>query len=745
LLMDGDKQLTARFRKLARFSLTVDTLGAGGVSWAPPGSVYDSASVVTLTAAPDSGYYFQGWSGDLSGNDNPLQMLMDANKSVAANFAELPDFTLTLDTIGGGGVALDPPGGIYDSTTIVTLTALPDSGYVFGGWSGDLGGSANPATLLLDADKNVTAIFIAQFQLVIDTVGAGAITVAPDTSGRIYDSLTVVTLSAAPAPGYYLSGWSGDLSGRDNPAVIIMNANKTVTGTFQQLPDFNLSTTVNGAGNITLNPPGGVYDSTTVVTLTATADSGYAFTGWSGDLSGLANPDSLLIDGHKSVTANFSPLQVLFTLTVDTSGSGSVQLNPPGGAYDSATVVTLTALPDSGFYFDGWSGDLSGPANPDSLVMDSSKSVTATFRELPDFVLTVTDSGPGTIVLDPPGGIYDSTTTVTVTAVPEYGATFLGWGGDLSGSTNPSTVIMDGNKQISAGFYKAPAYYTWNSGAGDWEDPTKWSPNGIPGPGDTAQVKNVQVTLNSDREVSVLILRAGGALGGGTTLTIRDSLQWTSGDMVDSGRTVIDTACIARISHGDNTIDLNLRTLENKGEVIWEGTGVWKLKNQANIYNRPGAVFDIRRDGILDFVKDLNGGNFINEGLLKKTAGTERVEFDPEFTNLAGGVVRASSGTLRFERGDATPSQGNFYADSGAVLQISERPFYADSVLFSGTGLFNLVDLVTLNVIGGGLVVDSFATLQLNTANLGSDGFLQGDGPLTVNGTFDWTLGTIQG
>ncbi|MCB0289386.1 MAG: hypothetical protein KDH97_03935, partial [Calditrichaeota bacterium] len=563
LLMDGDKQLTARFRKLARFSLTVDTLGAGGVSWAPPGSVYDSASVVTLTAAPDSGYYFQGWSGDLSGNDNPLQMLMDANKSVAANFAELPDFTLTLDTIGGGGVALDPPGGIYDSTTVVTLTALPDSGYVFGGWSGDLGGSANPATLLLDADKNVTAIFIAQFQLVIDTVGAGAITATPDTSGRIYDSLTVVTLSAAPAPGYYLSGWSGDLSGRDNPAVIIMNANKTVTGTFQQLPDFNLSTTVNGAGNITLNPPGGVYDSTTVVTLTATADSGYAFTGWSGDLSGLANPDSLLIDGHKSVTANFSPLQVLFTLTVDTSGSGSVQLNPPGGAYDSATVVTLTALPDSGFYFDGWSGDLSGPANPDSLVMDSSKSVTATFRELPDFVLTVTDSGPGTIVLDPPGGIYDSTTTVTVTAVPEYGATFLGWGGDLSGSTNPSTVIMDGNKQISAGFYKAPAYYTWNSGAGDWEDPTKWSPNGIPGPGDTAQVKNVQVTLNSDREVSVLILRAGGALGGGTTLTIRDSLQWTSGDMVDSGRTVIDTACIARISHGDNTIDLNLRTLEN--------------------------------------------------------------------------------------------------------------------------------------------------------------------------------------
>ncbi|MCB9088784.1 MAG: hypothetical protein H6628_10795 [Calditrichae bacterium] len=79
------------------------------------------------------------------------------------------------------------------------------------------------------------------------------------------------------------------------------------------------------------------------------------------------------------------------------------------------------------------------------------------------------------------------------------------------------------------------------------------------------------------------------------------------------------------------------------------------------------------------------------------------------------------------------------------MLQISERPFYADSVLFSGTGLFNLVDLVTLNVIGGGLVVDSFATLQLNTANLGSDGFLQGDGPLTVNGTFDWTLGTIQG
>ncbi|MCB9090361.1 MAG: hypothetical protein H6628_18850 [Calditrichae bacterium] len=139
-----------------------------------------------------------------------------------------------------------------------------------------------------------------------------------------------------------------------------------------------------------LSPAGGIYDSATVVTFTAIPDSGYFFSGWSGDLSGIANPDSLVMDTAKAVTATFTRIPSQFDLTI-TAVNGNVQLSPAGGIYDSATVVTLTAVPDSGYFFSGWSGDLTGIANPDSLVMDTAKAVTATFTRIPSqFDLAIT-------------------------------------------------------------------------------------------------------------------------------------------------------------------------------------------------------------------------------------------------------------------------------------------------------------------------------------------------------------------
>ncbi len=71
-----------------------------------------------------------------------------------------------------------------------------------------------------------------------------------------------------------------------------------------------------------------------------------------------------------------------YTLDVAVVGSGSVDLNPPGGTYDEGTVVQLTAA-GLGSAFDSWSGDLSGSDNPTSITMTSNKSVTATFVDAP--------------------------------------------------------------------------------------------------------------------------------------------------------------------------------------------------------------------------------------------------------------------------------------------------------------------------------------------------------------------------
>jgi poly(beta-D-mannuronate) lyase len=78
------------------------------------------------------------------------------------NRTDLPVAIFITKTGGGSGtVTFDPPNGVYSKGTVVTLTATPDTGYQFSGWDGDLSGSENPTTILMDAHKSITATFIA--------------------------------------------------------------------------------------------------------------------------------------------------------------------------------------------------------------------------------------------------------------------------------------------------------------------------------------------------------------------------------------------------------------------------------------------------------------------------------------------------------------------------------------------------------------------------------------------------------
>ncbi len=141
--------------------------------------------------------------------------------------------------------------------------------------------------------------------------------------------------------------------------------------------EYTLTVSLDGSGSVTKNPDQATYLSGTVVGLTATPDAGWSFSHWSGDLTGSTNPDSITMDGDKTVTAHFTQDQ--YTLTVSVDGSGSVTKNPDQATYLSGTVVELTATPDAGWSFSHWSGDLTGSANPDSIAMDGDKTVTAHF------------------------------------------------------------------------------------------------------------------------------------------------------------------------------------------------------------------------------------------------------------------------------------------------------------------------------------------------------------------------------
>ncbi|NLD95195.1 MAG: hypothetical protein GX639_21300 [Fibrobacter sp.] len=380
---------------LPKYTLTTTALpsAGGSISLSPTGGTYDSGTVVTLTASNSPGYEFSSWSGSATGTNASVTVVMTGNKSVTANFSVhiLPQYTLTtvVNPTTGGSVSLSPSGGTYDSGTVVTLTAIKASGYDFSNWSGSATGTSTSTTVTMTGNKSVTANFtvhtLPKYTLtaIANPTTGGSVSLSP--SGGTYDSGTVVTLTASAASGYDFSSWSGSITGTSTSIMVTMTGNKSVTANFfHVLPKYNLTTTVqpSAGGSISLSPSGGIYDSGTVVTLTASKASGYDFSNWSGSASGTSISTTVTMYGNESVTANFT-VHVLpkFTLTttVQPSAGGSITLSPSGGTYDSGTVITLTASNASGYDFSNWSGSASGTSISATVTMTGNKSVTANF------------------------------------------------------------------------------------------------------------------------------------------------------------------------------------------------------------------------------------------------------------------------------------------------------------------------------------------------------------------------------
>jgi uncharacterized repeat protein (TIGR02543 family) len=129
----------------------------GTVAKVPDLVLYNSGVTVQLTASPNAGYSFTSWSGDATGSVNPLTVTMTANKNITANFT-INAFTLNVTAVNGT-VVKSPLQATYNFGTIVNMTAAPNAGYVFTSWSGDAVGVISPKSILMNANKNVTANF----------------------------------------------------------------------------------------------------------------------------------------------------------------------------------------------------------------------------------------------------------------------------------------------------------------------------------------------------------------------------------------------------------------------------------------------------------------------------------------------------------------------------------------------------------------------------------------------------------
>ncbi|HRR96712.1 MAG TPA: cohesin domain-containing protein, partial [Candidatus Ratteibacteria bacterium] len=151
--VDGSVHITG-------YTLTVNVSGSGTVTKNPDKTEYTKGDIVTLTATPSTGQEFIGWSGDLTGTTNPTTITMDGNKTITANFVKQYTLNVNVSPSGSGTVTKNPDKAKYNEGEQVILTAIPNFEYSFQNWSGSLTGSTNPATIVMNCDKTITANFV---------------------------------------------------------------------------------------------------------------------------------------------------------------------------------------------------------------------------------------------------------------------------------------------------------------------------------------------------------------------------------------------------------------------------------------------------------------------------------------------------------------------------------------------------------------------------------------------------------
>jgi hypothetical protein len=351
---------------LPKFNLKVDKAGAGQgtvTSLAPNTGIscgatcedeFEEGAEVELQATPQAGSEFTGWStvsgaaGTCTGTVSPCTVTLSAAAELRATFqAEASGFLLTITKAGGGGGLVSGgspthPGTIvcgsgigcrheYPEGEVVTLTAAPSEGSVFGGWEGCVPLAAHPTEceVAVTAAAAVTASFKHEFTLQIASTGSGEGTVAGGSAARP-GSLACGSLCQAS----YLEGEEA--------------------------------------------------------TLTETAAAGSTFAGWNGCTPVAGHPEQCEVElnGAWTVTASF--VAITHTLTVTHAGNGSGAVLCDGGAcvssYPQGAEVTLSAAPAAGSSFAGWSGAGCSGTSTCKVKFAADLALTATFTVNPPAV-----------------------------------------------------------------------------------------------------------------------------------------------------------------------------------------------------------------------------------------------------------------------------------------------------------------------------------------------------------------------
>ena len=487
--MNAPESVTANFQTTV--PVTVGSSPAG-LSFTVDGTTYTHTQTLTWTIGtnhtlattspqtPDAAtqYTFASWS-DSGGISHSVTAPSTAT-TYTASFNTSYQLTTAASPSNGGTVS-PVSGSYYPSGTVVSLLATANPGYAFTSWTGLVANTSSASTTVtMNAPQSVTA----NFQTTVPvTVGSSPPGLSFTVDGTTYTSTQTLTWTTGtnhtlattspqtPVAGtqYTFASWSD--AGAISHSVTAPSSATTYTASFTT--SYQLTTAASPSNGGTVSPvSGSYYPSGTVVNLLATANSGYAFTNWTGPVANTSSASTTVtMNAPESVTANFqSTMPMTVPVTVGTSPAG-LSFTVDGTAYTStqtltwtigtshtlATTTPQTPVAGTQYTFTSWSD--AGAISHSVTAPSTATTYTASFSTsnlwstLPvDLVVSMNTSSSGTpltsSIMNAGTVSYECTVGTTCTWGTPAGSAFT-VGANQSSLSNLGPVVMNGTGGVT--------------------------------------------------------------------------------------------------------------------------------------------------------------------------------------------------------------------------------------------------------------------------------------------------------
>lgn len=427
------------------FTINVEDPTNGSIVVTPQKEAYAYGERVELRAVGDTGYGLTSWTGDFSGTQNPIVFDITENVTVGGVFAPLTEeIRLNVTANAGGTVNVVPKRIRFGYGEVARLTPQPNPGYIFAGWSGDLLGADNPATIVMDRTKNITANFVpANTQSpVSDDFNACALNTGLWTfvnplgvgSQRLNGTQLLLTVPANTSHNIWDNG---NLSVRvvqptQNVDFEIVTKFESVVSQRYQMQGILVEQDAENFLRFEVH-----HDGTNIRLFAARFLDG--------------EPKAIITGISLPATPPYLRVTRVGSLWSFSHSSDGATWTA-GGSFNFTLNVTKT-----GVFAANHGTPPARPAPEHTVIVDyffnsAAPIVPEDGDPIGPFTIAVQKQGEGAVTLNPAKATYACNEVVTVTAAPAAGWTFAGWGGDLTGAAPTQQLIVSKNHQITAVF-----------------------------------------------------------------------------------------------------------------------------------------------------------------------------------------------------------------------------------------------------------------------------------------------------